>query len=215
MGRSLSATDSDMLRTGVWDAVSGGNQIQSIALQQSGGAPTNRIASVTSGSTVNYTYDAAGNVTWDGVHNYSYDAANRLVSVDSGATAQYKYDHQNRRVTKIVGSVWTHYIWQGGQVIAEHDATTGYTTNPPYQEKSPRLDYVNAGGRMLYSRKRTSSTAPWTGNYYLNARLSLRLVLDASGNVVGRQGHLPFGELPKAARRRSIILPHIFAYKAT
>ncbi len=37
-------------RTGVWDAVSGGTQIQSITLQQSGGAPTNRIASVTSGS---------------------------------------------------------------------------------------------------------------------------------------------------------------------
>ncbi|MEK6288220.1 MAG: hypothetical protein AABO57_21080, partial [Acidobacteriota bacterium] len=55
-------------RTGVWDAISGGNQIQSITLQQSGGAPTNRLASITSGSTVNYTYDAAGNVTNDGVH---------------------------------------------------------------------------------------------------------------------------------------------------
>jgi hypothetical protein len=30
-------------RTSMWDAVSGGNQIQSIALEQSGGVPTNRI----------------------------------------------------------------------------------------------------------------------------------------------------------------------------
>ena len=44
-------------RTGVWDAVTGGNQIQTIALQQIGGAPTNRITSVTNGSTVNHTYD--------------------------------------------------------------------------------------------------------------------------------------------------------------
>jgi YD repeat-containing protein len=57
-------------RTGVWDATSGGNQIQSITLQQSGGAPTNQIASVTAGSTANYTYDAAGNVTDDGAHIY-------------------------------------------------------------------------------------------------------------------------------------------------
>jgi len=44
-------------RTGVWDAVSGGNQIQSVVLQQSGGAPTNQLISVTnSGTTLNYTY---------------------------------------------------------------------------------------------------------------------------------------------------------------
>jgi hypothetical protein len=36
-------------RTGVWDATSGGNQIQSITLQGSGGIPTNQIQSVTSG----------------------------------------------------------------------------------------------------------------------------------------------------------------------
>jgi YD repeat-containing protein len=61
--------------------------------------PTNQIASITnSGSTVNYTYDANGNVTNDGVHTYQYDAANRLVTVDSGSTATYKYDQQNRRV---------------------------------------------------------------------------------------------------------------------
>lgn len=45
--------------------------IQTITLEQSGGVPTNRIASVTSESTVNYTYDAAGNVTNDGVHTYT------------------------------------------------------------------------------------------------------------------------------------------------
>ena len=70
----------------MWDATSGGNQIQSIALQQSAGVPTNHIASVTAGSTFNYTYDAAGNVTNDGVHSYGYDSENRIVGVDGGAT---------------------------------------------------------------------------------------------------------------------------------
>src|SRR5207302_1103544 len=72
-------------RTGAWDAASGGNQIQTVALQQGGGTPTNRLSSVTtSGVTANYTYDATGNVTNDGLHSYTYDAENRLVSVDSG-----------------------------------------------------------------------------------------------------------------------------------
>src|SRR6185295_4101543 len=79
-------------RTGMWNATSGGTQIQSITLQQSGGAPTNRITSVTSGSTVNYSYDAAGNVTTDGVHAYGYDSENRIVIVDGGSTASYAYD---------------------------------------------------------------------------------------------------------------------------
>ncbi len=179
--------------------------IQTITLEQSGGVPTNRITSVTSGSTVNYSYDAAGNVTNDGVHSYSYDAENRLVSVDGGATAQYKYDHQNRRVTKIVGSAWTHYIWEGAQVISEHDATTAYSTNPTYQVKSARLDYVYAGARMIHSRQRASSTAPWTTQYYLSDRLSVRMTLDNSGNVLGRQAHLPLEKTSeKPGLRRSV-----------
>ncbi|MEK6406231.1 MAG: RHS repeat-associated core domain-containing protein [Acidobacteriota bacterium] len=129
-------------------------------------------------------------------HTYAYDAENRLVSVDNGATASYKYDHQNRRVSKAVGSSLTHYVWQGSQVIAEHDATTplpGYG-QPPYQVQSARVDYVYAGSRMVYSTQRTSSTGGWTVRYYLSDRLSTRVVLDSSGNVIGRQAHLPFGE---------------------
>ncbi len=64
-------------RTNVWDTLgpgSGNNNIQSVVLEQSAGAPTNRLTSVTnSGSIVNYTYDSAGNLTNDGVHSYTYD----------------------------------------------------------------------------------------------------------------------------------------------
>jgi len=182
-------------RTTVWQSLFGGTPIQTVTLEQSGGAPTNRITTVTNnGTPSNYLYDAAGNVTNDGVHTYQYDADNRLVSVDSGATAQYKYDHQNCRVSKIIGSTWTHYVWQDWQVITEHDATTGYTTNPTYQVSSARVDYIYSGSRMISSRERASSGGTWTTKYYLRDRLSTRLVLDASGSVIGRQAHLPFGE---------------------
>ena len=182
-------------RTTVWPSLFGGTPIQTVTLEQSGGAPTNRISSVTNnGTPLTYVYDSAGNVTNDGLHSYKYDGANRLASVDNGSTAQYKYDHQNQRVTKTVGSSWTHYIWEGGQVIGEHDATTAYTTSPPYQEKSARLDYVYARGKMIHTRSRATSTAPWTTRYYVSDVWSTRLVLDSSGNVLGRQAHLAFGE---------------------
>jgi YD repeat-containing protein len=84
-------------RTGMWDATTGGNQIQSVVMQESGGAPTNRFTSATTNSVqANYSYDAAGNVTNDGSHSYVYDALNRIVSID-GTAALCAYDHQNRR----------------------------------------------------------------------------------------------------------------------
>jgi RHS repeat-associated protein len=167
-------------RTSVYDAVTGGNQIQSIALEQSGGAPTNQITSVTQGSTVNYSYDSAGNVTNDGAHSFTYDAENRVVSVDGGATATYGYDHQNRRVKKTVGSTTTHYVWEGAQVIAEHNGSTGAMLN----------EYVFANGRMIAREGGSSGRI-----FFLNDRLSARATItDGNGNIQGRQSHLPFGE---------------------
>jgi RHS repeat-associated protein len=166
-------------RTGMWDAVSGGNQIQSIALQQSGGSSTNRIQSVTSGSTVNYSYDSAGNVTNDGAHTYTYDAEDRIVSVDGGSTATYAYDLSNQRYRKVNGGTTTHYIWHHSHVIAEHNGSTGAVL----------VDYVYSGKKMI-----AKVTGGLLTQYFLSDRLSTRLVLNASGSVLGREAHLPFGE---------------------
>jgi RHS repeat-associated protein len=166
-------------RTGMWDAVSGGNQIQNVVLQQSGGAPTNRLTSVTtSGLTANYSYDASGNVTNDGVHAYTFDAENRIVSVDSGTTATYAYDASNRRFKKVSGGATTHYIWQASQVIAEHNGSTGAVVT----------DYAYFGSRMI------ANVSGGNTQYLLSDPLSVRVALDGSGNVSGRQTHLPFGE---------------------
>jgi len=165
-------------RTGMWDATSGGTQLQSISLQQSGGAPTNRIASVTASSvTKSYSYDANGNLTNDGAHTYEYDAENRMKSVDNTATAAYAYDYQNRRIKKVAGGVSTHYVWEGNQVIAEHDGTTGGVI----------YNYVYAGSRLI------ARMGSGVINWFLSDRLSERLVLDVSGSVIGRMAHLPFG----------------------
>jgi RHS repeat-associated protein len=166
-------------RTAVWDAVNGGNQIQSVVLQQSGGAPTNRITSVTNnGTLLSYTYDAAGNVTNDGLHTYQYDAENRLVSVDSGATAQYGYDHESQRVKKISSGATSQCVWQDSHLIAEYNGSSGGLLT----------ECIYSGERMV------AKVANGATSYFLSDPLGVRLTLDGGGNVVGKQGRLPFGE---------------------
>jgi RHS repeat-associated protein len=47
-----------------------------------------------------YSYDSAGNMTNDGTHGYTFDAENRIIKVDNGATATYVYDADGHRVQK-------------------------------------------------------------------------------------------------------------------
>ena len=44
-------------------------------------------------------YDSAGNVLNDGMHNYFYDAENRLATVDG--SIGYIYDAEGRRVGRV------------------------------------------------------------------------------------------------------------------
>lgn len=182
-------------RTSVWDATSGGTLIQNVALVQAGGVPNNQIAALSNpGWYGTYTYDAAGNVTNDGVHTYQYDAANRIVNVDGGGTAQYDYDQNNRRYKKTVGGMVTHYVWEGSQVVSEHNASG--TLLAEYVYSSRRMIAKSAGGVM---------------QYHLADRLSERLTLDGSGNVIGRMAHLPFGE--DFAESGSLEKHHLTSYE--
>jgi YD repeat-containing protein len=61
---------------------------------------------------VGYSYDAAGNMTYDGLlHHYTYDAEGNITAVDNGQTAQYVYNAQNQRVSATVGGAITE--WNG------------------------------------------------------------------------------------------------------
>ncbi len=102
---------------------------------------------------------------------------NRVVSVDGGTTAQYAYDQNNRRIKKTLGSAVTHYVWEGSQVVSEHDGS-GILL----------VEYIYSGSRMI------GKVASGSTQYFVSDRLSVRMTLDASGNVSGRQAHFPFGE---------------------
>jgi RHS repeat-associated protein len=111
-------------RTAVWDAVTGGNQLQNTVIGQVGGVKTNRVASVNG---MAFSHDASGNMTGDVARTFTYDAENRLVSVSGLNNESYGYDTGNRRVKKVAGGVATHYVWEGPQVIAEYERGGGAT----------------------------------------------------------------------------------------
>lgn len=161
-------------RTGMWNATTGGTQLQNITIATTDGKFNNRIANVNGTS---YDYDPAGNLKMDGANSYLYDAESRIVSLNVTG-ASYLYDSANRRVKKATPSATTHYIWEGSQVIAEYDGPTGTLIT----------EYIYAGNRMV-AREQGGAT-----RYFHQDRLSTRMITDGNGNVVGAQDHLPFGE---------------------
>ena len=76
-----------------------GNRWQQNVTSGSGPNPTYNFDANNHISGSGVVYDAAGNVTSDGVgHTYTYDAESRLTKVDNGSTATYLYDAESRRV---------------------------------------------------------------------------------------------------------------------
>lgn len=58
-----------------------------------------------------FSYDAAGNVTGDGLHSYSYDAEGNVTTVDGGATAGYTCNALNQRVRTVVGGQGMEFVF--------------------------------------------------------------------------------------------------------
>jgi RHS repeat-associated protein len=70
-----------------------------------------------------FTYDANGNLTWDGSTAYVYDAENRLVSASGGKTAALVYDPLGRLFQTSGGAAGvTQFLYDGDALIGEYDA---------------------------------------------------------------------------------------------
>jgi RHS repeat-associated protein len=131
-------------------------------------ASTNRITG--------WSYDAAGNLLNDGVHSYTYDAENKVKTVD--AASAYVYDGEGRRVKKLVGENMRFVYSMGGQLVAEFDGSNGML----------KKEYVYGGSLQatIDAANGTQYTTPDTLG-------SPRVVTNASGAVVSRHDYLPFG----------------------
>ncbi len=83
-----------------------------------------------------FQYDANGNLLADGLRTYEWDAENRLAAINVGThRSEFGYDGLGRRAMIIEsdqGAVTSkrHYIWVGGEMVEERDATATTATIP-------------------------------------------------------------------------------------
>jgi RHS repeat-associated protein len=122
-----------------------------------------------------FTYDAAGDLTADGVNTYSWNAEAHL---KSAAGVTYTYDGDLRRVKKSSGTLYW-YCAACGKVLAESDLSGNIIS-----------EYALFNGQRI-ARRDVSS-----GNIYyiFSDRLgSYRTLTDSSGNVQGESDYYPFG----------------------
>jgi len=126
-----------------------------------------------------YQYDAAGNMTADGNHIYAYDAENRLIKVDGGATANYVYDATGRRAEKITPAGATEYLYdQSGDVVTE----IGHAN-------TPTVYYIYLAGALVAEYE--NNTTYFISKDHLG---SSRIVTAMDGTVCDSIDYLPYGE---------------------
>jgi RHS repeat-associated protein len=132
-----------------------------------------------------FQYDAAGNMTNDGTHSYTYDAEHRITAVDGGNTASYVYDAMGRRVRKTVGGAWTDYVYDAdGRVVTEFISTSGTCTAPCWA-----TSYIYMGGAQVSQYK--NGTTYFVHQDHLG---STRLLTKLDRTLQDSMDFLPYGE---------------------
>lgn len=124
-------------------------------------------------------YDAAGNLLGDGIHDYSYDAENRIQYVDGGTIGTYVYDADGRRVAKSANSVITYYVYGlDGNVLTEFDGSGNWAQT-----------HLRMAGKLVAFYSGAS-----TGFYHQDHLGSTRLVTLPNASVYDSMDFLPYGE---------------------
>ena len=131
-------------------------------------------------NTGGYQYDAAGNMTNDTFHTYTFDAEGNITSVDSGGTAQYVYNALNQRVKATAGSAATEYVFSAaGQRVSEWNGTTrAQIKGKYYWGATPVAYYANGAAHFEHQ--------DWLGTE--------RMRTTYNGGVEGSYISLPFGD---------------------
>jgi RHS repeat-associated protein len=129
-----------------------------------------------------YSYDAAGNLTNDTAHGYTFDAENKISKVDS--VSAYVYDGEGQRVRKLVNENLRFIYGIGGQQLAEFDGSSG----------ALKKEYVYGASGLVATIEPTAVNANGT-RYTTSDHLgSPRLVTNSSAGVASRHDYMPFGE---------------------
>ena len=136
---------------------------------------------LTQWGTAALTYDLNGNLTGDGVNNYSWDARNQLASITAasgGATiGTFQYDAFGRRASKAVVGTTTSFLYDGVNAVQELSGST------------PTANLLTGGVDQFFSR--TDSTGTFTP--LTDALGSTIALTDSTGAVQTQYTYEPFG----------------------
>lgn len=142
----------------------------------------NQMLSANDGSkTINYTYDANGNLTFDGKYFKSYDANKRLIR-DSASTSEvirYQYDAIGRMTGKTINGLSLSFTYAGLNAIEERDGD-GITRNRTIFN-SYLQPVLNEHFEVPYY-------------YHQNHLYSIEAISNASGNLVETYRYDAFGK---------------------
>jgi RHS repeat-associated protein len=130
-------------------------------------------------------YDAAGNLLYDYIHHYTYDAENRVATIDSAAA--YIYDAEGTRVAKYGsgGALTASYVLGlGGEQVSEVNGAGAWMHSN-----------VFVGGRLMATYEGPGGTASAGYHFHLTDWLGTqRVQTTANGNVSDLCYSYPFGD---------------------
>jgi RHS repeat-associated protein len=153
-----------------------------------GGASMNALNQVSSFNGQAFVYDANGNLLSDGARTYTWDAADRLLSIGYAAnpawSTAFRYDGLGRRIAVVTtndsGTTETRYLWCGDSICQSRDGTDTVTRRYyPEGELIP-----GAGVPMFYAQDQQGS---------------VRDVLAADGSTAASYDYDPYGNLIQSA----------------
>src|SRR6185437_12488367 len=187
LGRLNIAQTQDLISANTWKLKFSydryGNRLSQVPVGGTASMPMNEVPvdpTTNHITSAGYGYDAAGNMTSDGLFNYSFNAAGEMTPVvpfgTSTPTATFGYDYNGLRVIKN-GTI---YVYSGRKVIAEYASGAAAT--------SPTVEHIYRGNLRL------ATIASGVMKYHYADHLSVRVDTDSSGSVVRNYGSYPFGE---------------------
>jgi RHS repeat-associated protein len=117
-------------------------------------------------TTSGFAYDAAGNMTNDSFHTYTYDAEGNITKVDSGSTAQYVYDAFNRRVHVQTASATNEYVYDyGGRRVSTWLSPSNYGSEGRIYWGGQQFAYRSTDGTTYFDHPDTLGTERMRTSY--------------------------------------------------
>jgi RHS repeat-associated protein len=183
----------------------GTNTFTVIAQSTTGLLATNTLNSYLP-STLNFAYDANGNLTNDGVRSFQYDTENQMTNayVANAWRSEFRYDGLNRRRHRKEytwsGGAWVptnevHYVYDGLLVLQERDSN-----NIPVLTYTRGLDLSGSlqgaggiGGLLALSDQSASASNPTNYFYHADGSGNITALMNSKNEIVAKYLYDPFG----------------------